>query len=257
MTPGGTLIANCIGIGATDTTDVHLVGGFLANFDRTGATGTCVKLAAASSGNGVGFETQNTIFSSSWQAIAGDGAGVTDMRVTGGLLHSNTQGVTLGATAGGGGLQMDNVHIVYVGMPSGGWHVSLGAQSGTYLLSNVYFDQAGSATSAVKLASAKGLIEGCHFLANASSSATTYVRLSTASQELVFTGNRLDANGSSIVSLFQTSAHASTPTGGVYANNLAFGTTGSFVGVLIDSASSAISAASSATTYVAGNVICT
>jgi hypothetical protein len=237
MTPGGTLIANCIGIEATDTTDVHLVGGFLANFDRAGATGTCVLLASASSGNGVGFETQNTIFSNSWQGIAGDGAGVTDLRLTGGLLHSCTEQITLGATAGGGGLQMTAVHATYSGMPSGGWHLNLGAQSGSYAISNCYFDQAGSATP-VKLASSKGVISGNVFLAAASSTATALVRLTTANQELSFIGNSANANGSSINALLWLSALTSgtTPTGGVYIGNTVYGTAASLTGVIINGA---------------------
>jgi hypothetical protein len=213
------------------------VGGFLANFDRAGATGTCVLLASASSGNGVGFETQNTIFSNSWQALAGDGAGVTDLRLNGGLLHSNTEGITLGATAGGGGLQMSNLHATYTGMPSGGWHLNLGAQSGSYVITGCYFDQAGSATP-VKLASAKGVISDNTYLANSTSTATALVRLTTASQELTFCHNSCNANGSSINALLWLSALTSgtTPTGGIYIGNSVYGTAASLTGVIINGA---------------------
>jgi hypothetical protein len=132
---------------------------------------------------------------------------------------------------------MTGAHLTYTGMPSGGWHLNLGAQSGSYAISNCYFDQAGSATP-VKLASSKGSIQGNIFLAAATSTATALVRLTTASQELSFVGNQCNANGSSINALLWLSALSSgtTPTGGVYIGNTVFGTAASLTGVIINGA---------------------
>ena len=253
MTAASALISGCTGLLVTDTADVHVLDSFFANFDRTGATGTCISLASASAGNGTGFQMHNTVLSSSWQGIAGDGAGVTDLRISNNLFHSNTEGLTLGATAGGGGAQLSNNHYTYTGMPSTGWHLSLGAQSGDFMACNEYFDQGGSAR-VVQLATAKGIMSGCHFLATSTSTAVSLIKLSTsASQELTLASNNCNANGSSITALFQTSAHAGAPTGGIYTGNAVYGTAASLVAVLIDSASSAIAAASTSSLYVAGN----
>jgi hypothetical protein len=249
-------VSGCVGVLVTDTADVHLINCFIANMDRGGATGTCIKLSSASAGNGVGFDMTNCVLSASWRGLYGDGAGVTDLRVTGNLFHSNTEGLTLGATAGGGGGQFASNHYTYSGMPSAGWHMSLGSQSGDFMVCNEYFDVGGSAR-VVQLATAKGIFSNNHFLATSTSTAVSLVKLSTASQELNFSNNDCDGNGSSITALLQTSAHASTPTGGVYLGNTVYGTAASLIGVLIDSGNANIAAANTATTYVAGNVICT
>jgi hypothetical protein len=247
-------VSGCVGVLVTDTADVHMRDCFIANMDRGGATGTCVQLSSASSGNSVGFDMTNCVLSASWRGLYGDGAGVTDLRVTGNLFHSNTEGLTLGATAGGGGGQFANNHYTYSGMPSTGWHVSLGAQSGDFMFANEYFDVGGSAR-VVQLATAKGIFSGNHFLATSTSTAVSLVKLSTsANQEITFCNNDCNGNGSSITALFQTSAHSGAPTGGVYVGNAVYGTAASLVAVLIDSASSAISAANTSSLYVQGNV---
>jgi hypothetical protein len=255
LTPGSVNIANCIGVLITDTADVRIIAGYLANFDRPGSTGCCVKLASATAGNGVGFSMSgDTVLSSSYQGIYGDGAGVSDLRVIGNLFHSCTQQFTLGPTAGGGGLQASGNHYTYAGMPSGGYHLSLGSQAGDFMITNDYFDQAGS-TVCVQLATAKGKFSGNHFLAAGSSTAASLVKVSTSSQELNCCDNDCNGNGSSITALVQTTAHSGTPTGGIWAGNSVYGTASSLIAVLIDSANAAIADYTTAGTgpYVAGN----
>jgi hypothetical protein len=270
LTAGSVNTSNCAGVLITDTADVHMINCFLADFDRPGGTGTCVGLVSSVSGNGVGFTADACIFSASWQGINGEGAGVTDLRIANCLFHSCTENLTLGTGAsggggltgsgGGGGLQLTNSHFTYTGMPSTGWHLSLGSQAGDFTISNNYFDQAGSAIP-VQLATAKGILSNNHFLAASTSSANSLVKLSTStSQELTFMGNDLNTNGSGVFSFLQTTAHSGTPTGGVYLGNVVYTGTGGdadLLGVLIDSSASPIGAASSATTYIQGNVICT
>jgi hypothetical protein len=270
LTAGSVNTSNCAGVLITDTADVHMINCFLADFDRPGGTGTCVGLVSSTSGNGVGFIADCCIFSASWQGINGEGAGVTDLRIANCLFHSCTENLTLGTGAsggggltgsgGGGGLQLTNSHFTYTGMPSTGWHLSLGSQAGDFTISNNYFDQAGSAIP-VQLATAKGILSNNHFLAASTSSANSLVKLSTStSQELTFMGNDLNTNGSGVFSFLQTTAHSGTPTGGVYLGNVVYTGTGGdadLLGVLIDSSASPIGAANSATTYIQGNVICT
>jgi hypothetical protein len=255
LTPGSVNIANCIGVLVTDTADVRIISGYLANFDRPGSTGCCIKLSSATAGNGVGFSMSgDTVLSSSYQGIYGDGAGVSDLRVIGNLFHSCTQQFTLGPTAGGGGLQASGNHYTYSGMPSGGYHLSLGSQAGDFMITNDYFDQAGN-TVCVQLATAKGKFSGNHFLAAASSTAASLVKVSTSSQELNCCDNDCNGNGSSITALLQTTAHSGSPTGGIWVGNSVYGTASSLVAVLIDSAGSAIAdyTTAGAGPYVAGN----
>jgi hypothetical protein len=253
---GSTYVTNCIGVLITDTTDVHMTNCFLANFDRTGATGTCVSVTSATSGNGYGFCATNCIFSASWQGVYTTGAGVTDMRFSGNLWHSNTEALTIGGSnLGGGGTQITNDHFTYSGMPSTGWHFQNGSQAGDYTISNNYFDQGGAGATIVQLANAKGVFSGNHFLANSASSAATLVKLSTSgSQQITFCNNDCNGNGSNITSLFQTTAHSGAPTGGVYVGNAVYGTATALTSVLIDSGGSAITAANSSSLYVQGNV---
>jgi hypothetical protein len=251
---GSSYTSGCIGVLITDTSDVHMTNCFLANFDRTGATGTCVYVTSATAGNGYGFCAASCIFSASWQGVYTTGAGATDMRFTGNLWHSNTQGLTVGGSnLGGGGTQVTNDHFTYSGMPSAGWHFQNGSQAGDFAITNNYFDQGGSAV-VVQLANGKGIFSGNHFLAASTSTAATLVKLSTSgSQELTFCNNDCNGNGSSITSLFQTSAHSGAPTGGIYVGNAVYGTASSLIAVLIDSASAAIAAANTSSLYVAGN----
>ena len=252
---GGGNATGCIGILATDTADVHLIGCYFANFDRTGATGYAISAASASAGNGVGLNIQNCVISSSWRGLYTTGAGLTDLRLSGNLWHSNTEQVTIGASnLGGGGCQMTNDHLTYSTMASTGWHLQLGSQAGDFAFSNNYFDQAGSAVP-VQLATAKGLLSNNQFLAAASSTAVSLVKLSTSSQELSFCGNNCNGNGSSITSLFQTSAHSGAPTGGIYLGNSVYGGAPDLIAVLIDSTSTPIAAASTSSLYVAGNCV--
>ena len=126
---GSSYTAGCIGVLVTDTADVHLIGCYLANFDRGGATGTAVYATSGTAGNGVGLEIQNCVISASWQGVYTTGAGVTDMRFSGNLWHSNTEQLTVGASnLGGGGCQITNDHMTYSGMPSTGWHLQMGSQ---------------------------------------------------------------------------------------------------------------------------------
>jgi hypothetical protein len=237
----GSAAANCIGVQITDTSDVYLERCFFGNFDRGGATGTCVNLTSASAGNGVGFETNGCIFSASWRGVYGDGAGITDIRIRGGLFHACTENLTLGATAGGGGLQMTaGTHFTYTGSPSSGWHLSLGSQAGDYTIVGNYFDQDGSAVP-VQLANDKGVFNSNHFLATSTSTAVSLVKVTVGSPaELSFQGNEANLNSSSVTALLQSSAHAGVPNGGRWDGNVTFGAGGSFISTLIDSASAPI-----------------
>lgn len=263
----GSNLAGCIGVSVTDTADVYMDRCFLANFDRPGGTGTCVQLVSGTAGYGVGFETEGCTFSSSQRGVYGAGAGVTDLRIKGGLFHGLTQGLTLGGTVGaisggGGGLQMNSAtHFTYTGMPSGGWHVSLGSQSGDFNIGPTYFDQAGSAVT-VQLATAKGILSNCHWLAASSSNAVSLVQLSTSgAQELTFNGNDANFNATSTIkALLQFSAHSGNPTGGIYMGNGIYNyNTGSVpVAVIIDSADSAVADYTTSgvgNPYIAGNRI--
>jgi hypothetical protein len=236
-----TYAANCIGILITDTADVYMDRCFLGNFDRPGSTGTCVQLASGTAGNGVGFESDGSIFSASWRGIYGDGAGITDLRLRGGLLHACLQNVTLGATAGGGGLQMNGVHATYTGASSGGYHLSLGSQAGDYSIVGNYFDQDGSDVC-VQLANDKGVFNSNHLLAASTSTAVSLVAVSVGSPaEMSFQGNECNLNGSSVTALLQLSGHSGIPSGAIRLDgNVVFGGGGSFISAIIDSASAAI-----------------
>lgn len=253
QSPNGTNITGCVGLQINDTSDVHLIEPDLSNFDRTGATGTAINGTSTATGSCAGFTIYGGIISTSWRGLYLDGTGFTDGRIINLLEHQNTQGITLGPTAGGGGFQISNCHFVYVGAPAAAWRFSNGAQAGDYVINGNYFDQSGSGQHC-KLANAKGAFTDNHFLPAASANGAL-VTVSTASQELNFSDNHANANGSSMTSLLQTTAHAGAPTEGVYIGNSVYGSPGgSFVGVLIDSAATVIPATSTATTYVQGNV---
>ena len=253
IAPDGTAIRGCTGILVTDTADVHLIEPFLANFDRAGASGTAVALKAESPGDGPGFCVTGGIISACWRGIYGDGAGVTDLRLSGVLEHSNTQGITLGATAGGGGLQLTGCHLVYASAPPGAYRLSLGRAAGDFVVVANYFDKNG-ASPAVVLANGRGRISDNHFLADATCSGPI-LTLSTANQNLTFRGNDCRGNGSSMTALLQLLAGAGgAPTNGVYDGNNVYGTHPALIAPLIDRNGIAIPATSTATTYVAGNV---
>lgn len=237
---GSTYATNCQGLLVTDTADVHVTNAYLANFDRPGGTGCAIYLTSGTAGNGVGFTLNHSVISASQKGLYTTGAGVTDLRMAGNLWHSNTQAISLGTSGtGGGGYQITNDHATYSGMPSGGWHLATGGQAGDFLLSNVYFDQAGS-TVCVQLGNDKGVCSGCHWLATSTSTAVSLVAVTiSAPAEMVFTGNNANLNGSSVTALLQTSAHAGIPSG-VWFNNWCYGTGGSFIAPLIDSASAVI-----------------
>jgi hypothetical protein len=257
---GSGYITGCYGIGITQTADVHLDDCFLADFGRSAASGACVQLTSAATSDCYGFCATYCVFSYSNQGVIGNGPGCTDFRFSGNLWHANTQALTLGmglpigtSAAGGGGCQMTDDHFVGYTSQTTGYQVSLGSQAGSCGFSNVYFDEAGTVVP-VQLGSAKGAITGCTFLAYGSTSAASLVAVSTSSQEMAFNGNILNASSSGLQSLLQTTGHAGTPTGGTYSANTCFGTTGSFIAPLIDSANSAIAAANTSAVWVAGNV---
>jgi hypothetical protein len=253
MSPNGTAVRGCTGILVTDTADVHLVEPFLADFDRSGASGTAVWLRAATAGHGVGFCVTGGVISSSWRGIYGDGAGVTDLRLSGLLEHSNTLGITLGATAGGGGLQMSGCHLVYASAPPGAYRLSLGAGAGDFVITGNYFDKNGP-DPAVLLATARGKLSDNHFLADTACTGPI-VTVATASQALTFRGNDCRANNSSMTALLQLLKGAGgAPTNGVYDGNNVYGTHPALIAPLIDRNAAAIPPTSTATTYVAGNV---
>ncbi len=252
--PNGTAIKGCTGILVTDTTDVHMVEPFLVNFDRGGASGTAVRLASATAGHGVGFCVTGGIISSCWRGIDGDGAGVTDLRLSGLLEHSNTFGITLGATAGGGGLQMSGCHLVYAAAPAGSHRLSLGAVAGDFVITGNYFDKNGQ-SPAVVLATARGKISDNHFLADTACTGPV-VTVAAASQALTFRGNDCRANGSPMTALLQLLAGAGgAPSNGVYDGNNVYGPHPALIAPLIDKSAVAIPPTSTATTYVAGNVV--
>lgn len=261
MTAAAVTVTGCTGLAVADTSDLHVLDSFFGNFDRTGSTGTCISLSSATAGNGYGFQMHNTVLSASSWGLYADGAGTTDMRITGNLFHSNNYGATIGPTAGGGGLQLNANHWVYTGAGSGMYHLSMGSQSGDYAITGEYWDKGGAANVVVLLATAKGIFSNCHFLASGSSTATSLVKLSTANQEISFSGNNCNLNGGSIKALFQTSAHSGTPTGGIYVGNSLYGSYGTApTAVLIDSGASAINDFTTAGTgncYVAGNRVFT
>jgi hypothetical protein len=253
ITAAGKRVRGCTGILIADTADVHLMEPFLANFDRRGSSGTAVRIVSASPGDGRGFCITGGIISASWRGIHGDGAGVTDLRVSGLLEHSNTQGITLGATAGGGGLQMSGCHLVYASAPAGAYRLRLGQAAGDFTVVANYFDKNGPGP-AVVLATARGKISDNHFLADASCNGPL-VTLSTVRQELTFRGNDCKANGSSMTALLQLLGGAGgPPTNGVYDGNHVYGSQPSLIAPLIDKDAVPILPVSTATTYVAGNV---
>jgi hypothetical protein len=267
-TSTGSAITGCYGVLVTDTTDPHFDQCFFANFDRADGTsggGVCVYVtSSAVAGYGYGFSMTNSILSASAYGIYTSGIGVTDMRISNNLLHSNTCGITIGgaslagqtpASGGGGGTQLMNNHYTYSGMPTAGYHLYMGSQAGGSTVCHEYFDQAGVPNVPVQLVTAKIVLCNNNFLANGSSTAQSLVKLETSSQEMIFNNNLCNANGSSLASVLQTSAHSGLPTGGTYSLNSAFGTTGTFY-VLTDNApSNIVTNTSSSTTYVAGNVV--
>jgi hypothetical protein len=253
ITPDGTAVRGCTGILITDTTDVHIIEPFLANFDRRGSSGTAIRIASASAGHGPGFCVTGGIISACWRGIYGDGAGVTDLRVSGLLEHSNTQGITLGATAGGGGLQLSGCHLVYASAPAGAYRLRLGQAAGDFTVVANYFDKNGL-SPAVVLGTARGKMSDNHFVADPSCTGPL-VTLSTARQELTFRGNDCKANGSAMTALLQLLAGAGgPPTNGVYDGNHVYGSQPSLIAPLIDKNAVPIPPVSTATTYVAGNV---
>jgi hypothetical protein len=181
------------------------------------------------------------VISASWQGLLADSAGVTDLRLSSNLWHSCTKQVAMGpSNAGGGGFQIVNDHFTYAGMPAGGFHLSTGSQAGDFTILGCYFDQAGSVVPVV-LGNDKGIVSGCHWLATATSTAASLAKVTvSAPAELTFTSNSCNANGSSITALLQTTAHSGVPSGGLWLNNVAYGTGGSFIAPLIDSANAAI-----------------
>lgn len=252
LQPNGTNTTGCTGVSIDDVTDVHFTGCFFADFDRPGLSGTCISLTSSGAGNCLGFEAHGNIFSASWRGVYGDTAGVTDMRIVGGLFHSCTQGVTFGATTGGGGCQIYATHFVYSGVASAAYALKLGSQSGDYNIQGCYFDKTGNNVQ-VQLASAKGLFCNNHFLVD-STLTSQPVQITTASLETMFCNNHCNANGSSMTALLKTTASAGAPSNGVYSGNNVYGTHASLVSTLIDSANSALPATNTATCYVAGNV---
>lgn len=254
IAPNGRPVRGCTGILVTDTADVHLIEPFLASFDRGGSTGTAVRLASATAGHGPGFCVTGGIISACWRGIYGDGAGVTDLRISGLLEHSNTHGITLGASAGGGGLQLSHSHLVYASAPPGACRLKLGKAAGDFAVIGNYFDKNG-ASPAIVLATAKGKISDNHFLADPACDGPM-VTVSTASQQLSFRGNDCKANGSSMTALLQLAGGiAGVPTNGVYEGNNVYGAHPDLIAPLIDTNAAPIPPASTATTYVAGNVI--
>jgi len=252
--PHGSLIEGCTGILITDTADVHLIEPFLADFDRRGGTGTAVHLAGSAPMHGPGFCVTGGIISSSWRGIYGDGPGVTDLRLSGLLEHSNTCGITLGATAGGGGLQMSGCHLVYASGPRGGWRLSLGPAAGDFMVTANYFDKNGPGP-AVVLASGRGKISENHFLADASCDGPM-VTVTAAAPSLTFRGNECRANGSAMTALLQLAGGpAGPPVNGVYEGNNVYDAHPSLIAPLIDRGGAPIRSVSTASLYVAGNVV--
>lgn len=249
----GNLLTGCTGIQINDTIDVHLIEPGIANFDRTGATGTAVALTSSGSQTTVGFQIYGGIISTCFRGIYGDGTGFTDYRLIGTLYHSNTQGITVGPTAGGGGGQITSNHLVYAAAPSGTYQYQNGSSAGDYTICDNYFDKNGISAAAV-LGNAKGIFSNNHFLADANCTGPL-VTLSTASQEMCFRGNQCNGNGSSMTALFKLLAGTGgAPTAGVYDGNMVYGTAASLIAPFIDKNNTAVPATNTATTYVAGNV---
>jgi hypothetical protein len=252
--PRGTLVEGCTGILVTDTADVHLIEPFLADFDRKGETGTAVHLAGSEPMSGPGFCVTGGIISSSWRGIYGDGAGVTDVRLSGLLEHSNTFGITVGATAGGGGLQMSGCHLVYANGPRGGWRLAVGPAAGDFIVTGNYFDKNGP-SPAVVLANARGKVSENHFLADPSCDGPM-VTVTAARPSLTFRGNECRANGSPMTALLQfAGGSAGAPPNGVYEGNNVYGTHPGLIAPLIDRRGAPVKPVSTASTYVAGNVV--
>ena len=251
--PGGALIEGCTGILVTDTADVHLVEPFLANFDHRGGTGTAVHLSAGEPMDGPGFCVTGGIISSSWRGIYGDGRGVTDLRISGLLEHRNTFGITLGATAGGGGLQMSGCHLVGVNLPRGGWRLALGAAAGDFMVTGNYFDKNGP-SPAIVLAAARGKISENHFLADPSCDGPM-VEVRAARPSLTFRGNECRANGSAMTALLHLAGVSGTPPNGVYEGNNVYGAHPRLVAPLTDRSGAPIRPVSTPSTYVTGNVV--
>lgn len=251
--PRGDSIEGCTGILVTDTADVHLIEPFLADFDRKGASGTAMHLAGSEPMQAPGFCVNGGIISSSWRGIYGDGRGVTDLRLSGLLEHSNTHGITLGATAGGGGLQMSGCHLVYANGPRGGWRLALGPAAGDFLVTGNYFDKNGP-SPAVVLANARGKLSENHFLADVSCDGPM-VTVSAGRPSLTFRGNECRANGSAMTALLQfAGGPPGPPANGVYEGNNVYGTHPGLIAPLIDRRGAPIQALSTASTYIAGNV---
>jgi len=253
IAPNGTPVKGCTGILVTDTADVHLIEPFLASFDRRGSSGTAVWLASAAPGHGPGFCVTGGIISACWRGIYGDGAGVTDMRISGLLEHSNTYGITFGPSAGGGGLQLSGCHLVYASAPPGAYRLGLGKTAGDFNVVGNYFDKNGP-DPAIVLATARGKISDNHFLADGACDGPM-VTVSTASQQLTFRGNDCRANGSSMTALLQLlGGDGGPPTNGVYEGNNVYGAHQDLIAPLIDKNAAPVLPTSTATTYVAGNV---
>jgi hypothetical protein len=253
LTANGAPVRGCTGILVTDTADVHLIEPFLASFDRMGASGTAVRLASAMPGHGVGFCVTGGIISASWRGIYGDGAGVTDLRISGLLEHSNTYGITLGPSTGGGGLQLSHCHLVYASAPPGAYRLGLGKAAGDFTVVGNYFDKNGP-SPAVALATSRGKISDNHFLADAVCDGPM-VTVSAASQNLTFRGNDCRANGSAMTALLQLlGGEGGPPANGVYEGNNVYGSHRDLIAPLIDKNAAPIRPTSTATTYVAGNV---
>jgi hypothetical protein len=254
IAPNGTPVRGCTGILVTDTADVHLIEPFLASFDRRGASGTAIRLASATPGHALGFCITGGIISACWRGIYGDGAGVTDLRISGLLEHSNTYGITLGATAGGGGLQLSHCHLVYASAPPGAYRLGLGKAAGDFTVVGNYFDKNGP-SPAIVLATARGKVSDNHFLADVVCDGPM-VTVSTASQQLTFRGNDCRANGSSMTALLQLlGGGGGPPTNGVYEGNNVYGAHPDLIAPLIDKNAAPIRPTSTTTTYVAGNVV--
>jgi hypothetical protein len=261
-TSAGTAVTGCIGVQITDTADVHLNECFLANFDRTGGTGYAIQVIGTASGTCYGFQMMNSQISNCAYGLYTAGAGATDMRLSGNLWHSSTYQLTAGGTigsvsGGGGGLQIINDHFAYPGATEG-YHLSMGSAAGDSMITGCYFDKSGVSLVPVQLATAKVVMCSCHFLAETGCTAASLVSVSTADQELSFNSNQMNGNASSVVSLLQfTNTGITTAlTGGSYSANVIYSAP-SATAVLTGSGGAAIAAASSASVYVQGNIICT
>lgn len=259
VTSGGTSVTSTPGVLITDTADVHLEQCFISNFDRSGGTGYGVSVYSGTANYGYGFQMQNSQVSNCAYGVSVNGAGATDTRISSNLFHSSTFGLTIGSSAGGGGAQCTNNHYSYTAVTtSGAYHLSLGSAAGDAVINGEYFDQMGTSQVPVLLATAKLVFCNNHFLAYGSCAAASLVKITTASQETSFCNNQMNGNGSSVTSLLQfTNGSITTaPAGGVWANNVCYGVP-SATAALIGSGGAAISATSSSSVYVAGNVVST